>query len=235
MPGAIRLCGEAALRAGAGRVSIATDPAHAALIVASRPELMSHGIENIADLDALLEKADVVAFGPGLGQSDWAKALYERVAAFDRPSVWDADALNLLAESGARGTRRVITPHPGEAGALLELSAQAIQSDRIAALVALRERYEGTVVLKGAGSLVSSMDGPPWVCTAGNPGMAAPGMGDVLTGIIAALMAQGLDLEQAARTGVQAHAAAGDLAAEAGERGLIASDLLVELRAVLNP
>ena len=91
------------------------------------------------------------------------------------------------------------------------------------------------MVLKGAGSLVSSSDSVPWICTAGNPGMAAPGMGDVLTGIIAALMAQGLAPEQAACAGVQAHALAGDLAAKAGERGLIASDLLAKLRAVLNP
>ena len=235
MPGAARLCGEAALRAGAGRVSIATDSSHAAIIVASRPELMSHGIENAGQLEPLLEKADVVAFGPGLGQSEWAKALYECVVTFDRPGVWDADGLNLLAKVGGQAAQRVVTPHPGEAAALLELSVRAVQSDRIAALAALQSRYGGTAVLKGAGSLVSSADGVPWICTAGNPGMAAPGMGDVLTGIIAALMAQGLDPEHAATVGVQAHAAAGDRAAGTGERGLIASDLLSELRAVLNP
>ena len=235
MPGAVRLCGEAALRAGAGRVSIATDPAHAASIVASRPELMSHGIATPDELDVLIAKADVIAFGPGLGQSEWARALYERVAAEDRPSVWDADALNLLAIKGGSAANRVITPHPGEASSLLDLSTAAVQADRISALRALHDRFGGVVVLKGAGSLVSSSDGLPWICTAGNPGMAAPGMGDVLTGIIAALLAQGLDPEQAACVGVQAHALAGDLAAAAGERGLIASDLLAELRAVLNP
>jgi NAD(P)H-hydrate epimerase len=235
MPGAARLCGEAALRAGAGRVSIATDPSHAASIVASCPELMSHGIANADDLDALIANADVIAFGPGLGRSEWAQGLYERVAADERPCVWDADALNLLADAGGCAVNRVITPHPGEAATLLNMSAGHIQADRLAALHGLQERVGGSVVLKGAGSLVSSSDGVPWICTAGNPGMAAPGMGDVLTGIIAALLAQGLDPEQAACVGVQAHALAGDRAARQGERGLLASDLIAELRAVLNP
>jgi NAD(P)H-hydrate epimerase len=235
MPGAVRLCGEAALRTGAGRVSIATDPSHAAEIVASRPELMSHGVDNGDDLGPLLAQADVVAFGPGLGRSAWAKSLYERVATDAQPSVWDADALNLLAAAGGSAENRVITPHPGEAGTLLESSTADVQSDRLAALTALRHRYGGIAVLKGAGSLVSAGDGPPWICTLGNPGMAAPGMGDVLTGIMAALIAQGLSLEQAAYLGVQAHALAGDRAAQPGERGLIAFDLLDELRGVLNP
>ena len=235
MPGAVHLCGEAALRTGAGRVSVATDPSHAATIVASRPELMSRGVENGDDLGDMLAQVDVVAFGPGLGRSAWAKSLYERVAIDARPSVWDADALNLLAAAGGSAANRVITPHPGEAGKLLESSTAYIQSDRLGALTALRQRYGGIAVLKGAGSLVSSGDGPPWICTLGNPGMAGPGMGDVLTGIIAALIAQGLDPEQAACLGVQAHALAGDRAAERGERGLIAFDLLDELRGVLNP
>ncbi len=234
MPGAVRLCGEAALRAGAGRVSIATDPSHAASIVGSRPELMSHGVVNADDLDALISAADVIAFGPGLGRSAWAQSLYRRVAADTRACVWDADALNLLAEAGGNAAQRVITPHPGEAGTLLGTAASDVQSDRVAALKGLQQRYGGVVVLKGAGSLVSSSGGVPWICTAGNPGMAAPGMGDVLTGIIAALLAQGLDPEQAACAGVQAHALAGDRAASLGERGMLASDLLTELRAVLN-
>ena len=116
MPGAVRLAGEAALRAGAGRVSIATHASHAAIIIASRPELMSHGIASPSELEPLIEKADVIAFGPGLGQADWARALFERLVDDDRPAVWDADALNLLAPAPAVAERRVITPHPGEAG-----------------------------------------------------------------------------------------------------------------------
>lgn len=232
MPGAVRLAGEAALRSGAGLVSIATHPSHAKLLVASRPELMSHGVADAGDLEALLQRADVVAFGPGLGQSDWARALYERVAALSRPMVWDADALNLLAEQPSRADQRIITPHPGEAGRLLGVSAAAVQRDRPAALAALQQRFGGTVVLKGAGSLVSSSP-VPYLCSGGNPGMGSAGMGDVLTGVIAALAGQGV--ADAAAIGVEAHARAGDLAAADGERGLLASDLIDKLRAVVNP
>ena len=234
MPGAVLLAGEAALRAGAGRVSIATHPSHAAIVVASRPELMSQPVASPTDLEPLLDKADVIAFGPGLGQSDWAKALFKRLADDGRPAVWDADALNLLALTPDPASNRVITPHPGEEGTLLGMGTADVQADRPAALAALVEKYGGVAVLKGAGTLVSSSTHAPALSTSGNPGMASPGMGDVLTGIIAALMAQGLDLETAASVGVEAHARAGDRAAIGGERGLIASDLLVELRAVLN-
>lgn len=235
MPGAIRLCGEAALRSGAGRVSIATDPGHAAIIVANRPELMCHGVSGADDLKQLIDNADVIAVGPGLGRSPWAEELMVVLADDERPSVWDADALNWLAEAPGTSNHRVITPHPGEAGALLGLTAADVQADRRAALTGLEERYGGFVVLKGAGSLVSSASGAPWLCTSGNPGMSAPGMGDVLTGIIAAMLAQGMSSEQAAVTGVEIHAQAGDKAAAAGERGLLASDLLSELRGLINP
>jgi len=235
MPGAVRLAGEAALRTGAGRISIATHPSHASILVASRPELMSHAVATVADLDPLLDKVDVIAFGPGLGQSEWAQALFKRLIGDGRPAVWDADALNLLAASPDSASNRVITPHPGEAGSLLGIPTADVQSDRSAALAGLTEKYAGVVVLKGAGTLISSTDGVPVLCTSGNPGMASPGMGDVLTGIIAALVAQGFSLETAAALGVEAHACAGDRAAVAGERGLIASDLIAELRKVLNP
>jgi len=234
MPGAVRLAGEASLRTGAGRVSIATHPSHAAILVATRPELMSHGVAGAADLAPLLENADVIAFGPGLGQSAWARELYDRVANSSLPAVWDADALNLLAQTPNKANNRVMTPHPGEAATLLNTSAADIQADRPAALVSLAEKYGGTVVLKGSGSLVST-DSTPILCSSGNPGMAAPGMGDVLTGIVAGLLAQGLNMTDAAAIGVEVHARAGDRAALAGERGMIASDLMAELRAVLNP
>jgi NAD(P)H-hydrate epimerase len=234
MPGAARLAAEAALRTGAGRVSIATHPSHAAMLVATRPELMSHAIAGKADLEPLLEKADVVVFGPGLGQSEWAKGLYEVAAKADQPAVWDADALNLLAQNRRSAGNRVMTPHPGEAATLLGCSAADIQADRPAAIASLVELYGGIAVLKGAGSLISSRS-VPYVCVSGNPGMASPGMGDVLTGIVAALIAQGLDPGQAAAIGVEVHARAGDRAATGGERGMVASDLMAELRAVLNP
>ena len=234
MPGAVRLCGEAALRAGAGCVSVATDPSHAAIIVKDRPELMSHAVSAGADLAPLLATADVIAFGPGLGRSDWARELAVVVQQDERPAVWDADALNWLAESPNQADNRIITPHPGEASTLLGLTTAAIQGDRQAALAQLQQRYGGVAVLKGAGSIVSSNSGEPWLCTAGNPGMAAPGMGDVLTGVIAALLAQGLSAEDAALAGVDIHARAGDHAAQRGERGLMATDLLADLRDVVN-
>ncbi|MFQ5608678.1 MAG: NAD(P)H-hydrate dehydratase, partial [Woeseiaceae bacterium] len=235
MPGAARLCGEAALRAGAGLVTVATATEHAPTIGAGCPELMARAIENAGDLDDVLAKADVIAFGPGLGTSEWARDIYVRVASDDRPAVWDADALNLLAEAPASAHQRVITPHPGEAGRLLGMAAQDVSADRLGSTAGLARQYGGTVVLKGAGTLVSSPDDIPWICTAGNPGMAAPGMGDALTGVIAALLAQGMSLENAATIGVVVHGNAGDLAAKAGERGMTTSDLIAELRGVVNP
>ncbi len=235
MPGAALLCGEAALRTGAGRVSVATHPEHAAVLAAVRPELMSRGIRAPEDLAAILESADVVAFGPGLGRSPWARALFPIMAADRRPAVWDADALNLLAEKPATAANRIITPHPGEAATLTGTDSSAIQADRPAALRALAREYGGIVVLKGAGTLISGSSGIPAICTSGNPGMAAPGMGDVLTGVIAALLAQGLSPERAALAGVELHARAGDLAARKGQRGLMASDLIAALRELVNP
>lgn len=235
MPGAARLCGEAALRSGAGRVSVATHPEHAALISAVRPELMSHAISTAKDMTQLLEKIDVIAFGPGLGLTDWARELYAVVSKSGKPAVWDADALNLLAATPGSAGHRVITPHPGEAANLLGITAAEVQADRPAALASLSAKYGGIAVLKGAGTLISSASGVPFVCTAGNPGMAAPGMGDVLTGVIAALLAQGLSLQDAASAGVELHARAGDAAAAAGERGMVASDLISALRGTANP
>lgn len=235
MPGAALLCGSAALRTGAGRVTVATDPQHAATIAAARPELMVSGVGDGDALQPLIDGADVIAFGPGLGTSAWAKSVYVAVAASGKPSVWDADALNLLAVAGGRSDSRILTPHPGEAGRLLELTANDVQKDRLDALARLLSTYGGTAVLKGAGTLVGTAHGTPRICTAGNPGMAAPGMGDVLTGVIAALLSQGLAGADAAAVGVQVHAMAGDSAALRGERGLLAGDVIDALRAAVNP
>lgn len=234
MPGAVVLCGEAALRTGAGRVSVATDTSHAVAVVNDRPELMARGIDCAADLEVLLLNSDVIAVGPGLGRSKWANELMQAIEHAKHASVWDADALNWLAGHPKRCEHRIITPHPGEAATLLGVSTVDVQADRRAAVEQLQERYGGVAVLKGAGTLVKSASGVPWISTSGNPGMAAPGMGDVLTGIIAALLGQGLSLENAATTGVEIHAQVGDLAALKGERGMMASDLLAELRSVVN-
>jgi len=235
MPGAVRLCGEAALRAGAGLVSIATHPTHANFLPTTRPELMCHAVGAPADLVPLLDRATVIALGPGLGMSDWAQALFDAALQSTLPIVADADALNLLARREIRRDDWVLTPHPGEAARLIGRTTAAVQADRRAALGELAARYGGTIVLKGSGTLVSSSSGPAWLCSAGNPGMASAGMGDVLTGIISALRAQSLGAEVAAAVGVQVHALAGDSAAAGGERGLIASDLIAEIRRWLNP
>ncbi|MDX1406195.1 MAG: NAD(P)H-hydrate dehydratase [Woeseiaceae bacterium] len=235
MSGAVRLCGEAALRSGAGLVSVATHAAHHAMIASGRPELMCHAVEAPSDLEPLLERANIIALGPGFGTGKWARAIFDAAVGAGLPMVVDADALNLLASSKVRDLDWVLTPHPGEAGRLLGCKAADIQADRRHAVQKIAGQFGATAVLKGSGTLVSAADGPPWLCTAGNPGMATPGMGDVLTGIIAALRAQGLDREQAAVVGVDVHARAGDAAAARGQRGLLASDLLVELRTWVNP
>jgi hydroxyethylthiazole kinase-like uncharacterized protein yjeF len=234
MPGAVRICGEAALRCGAGLVSIATHPSHSALIPIGRPELMCHGIDSVEQVKPLIEKATVVAIGPGLGTSDWAKSLLAVALASDRPIVADADALNLIADGVSRDGSWILTPHPGEAARLLGSTSGEVQGDRRAALAALKQKLGGTIVLKGSGTLISSARSAPWLCSAGNPGMASPGMGDALTGIIASLLGQGLSEELAAVVGVQIHAQAGDRAAIGGERGLIVSDLLSEIRQEAN-
>jgi NAD(P)H-hydrate epimerase len=235
MPGAVCLAGEAALRAGAGRVSVATHAANAAVVPARRPELMCHAVDGAAALEPLLRSASVIAIGPGLGRGDWSAALLEAALASGVPLVADADALNLLAGHPAPRDDRILTPHPGEAARLLGQSSAEVQADRRLAVCELQRRYGGTVVLKGRGTLVASEAGLPWLCSRGNPGMASAGMGDVLTGIIAGLLAQGLSLEMAAVIGVDVHARAADVAAECGERGLLATELLQELRPWLNP
>ncbi|MDX9768089.1 MAG: NAD(P)H-hydrate dehydratase [Ectothiorhodospiraceae bacterium] len=234
MGGAARMAGEAALRVGAGLVSLAIRPAHTAAITAARPELMCHGIERPSDLEPLLQRASVVAIGPGLGRGDWGRDLLAQVLETGLPLVVDADALIALADESARRDDWVLTPHPGEAARLLGTTTTAIQQDRFAAATAIRERFGGVCVLKGTGTLVAGPGGVA-LCPAGNPGMASGGMGDVLTGVVAGLLAQHLSIETAARVGVTLHATAGDRAAAEGERGLLASDLFCWLRRLANP
>ena len=204
-------------------------------IIAGRPELICNAVKSAAELNMLLDAADAVAIGPGLGQSRSARDLFETVTACAKPLVLDADALTLLAERPWHREDWILTPHPGEAARLLGTDAAAIQRDRLGSARAIAARFGGICVLKGAGTLVATEKSLPWVCDYGNPGMATAGAGDVLTGIIAALVAGGCGLERAATAGVLLHALAGDRAAVAGERGLIASDLIAQLRDVVNP
>ncbi len=231
--GAARLAAEGALRAGAGWVSVATEAEHVAALLAGRPELMARGFDAI---DVLSERASVLAVGPGLGTDERARQLLARALECGRGLVLDADALALLAQSPRRlPSCSIITPHPGEAARLLRCDVAAVQADRFAAAAELARAFACIVVLKGAGTVVAG-EGCPAVIAAGNPAMASAGMGDVLTGVIAGLRAQGLSPWDAARLGALAHAVAGDRAAPgAAGRGLIASDLLSRLPEVLSP
>lgn len=235
MAGAAGMAGMAALRVGAGLASVATHPSHAAALDAARPELICHAVADAEDLPSLLARATVIALGPGLGQREWSRHLYRAGLAAGRPLVLDADALNLLAADPQRRDDWILTPHPGEAARLLDTDSRSVQDDRLTALHALGERYGGVTVLKGAGTLIRTIEGDVYLCAAGNPGMATGGMGDVLTGAIAGTLAQGAGTALAAAAGVYAHALAGDAAAGCGERGLLATDLLSHLHELVNP
>jgi NAD(P)H-hydrate epimerase len=238
MGGAVRLAGEAAYRAGAGLVTVLTRAEHVALVGAARPELLVYGVDDWREARVVFERASVVAVGPGLGQSPWSKKLFDAALASGRPLVIDADGLNLLAKATARRDDWILTPHPGEAARLLGLATGDIQADRFSAVNALNERYGGVSVLKGSGTLIAKAGvRPVSLCDRGNPGMASAGMGDVLTGVVAALLAQGLETWDAARLAVWLHALAGDDAARrttGDEIGLLASDLFPFLRAHIN-
>ena len=233
--GAARMTAEAAARSGAGLVSAALHPTHAVAQAASCPEVMFRGVSSASELEHLASRATVLALGPGLGADDWARTAYRAVLDLHRPLVVDADGLNLLAQEPKRREDWILTPHPGEAGRLLGCETAEIESDRLAAAARIQQRYGGVCLLKGVGTVVAAADDGPWICTGGNPGMASGGMGDVLTGVVSGLLAQGLPAPIAARLGVHIHAAAADAAAECGERGLLARDLMAMLRRLVNP
>jgi NAD(P)H-hydrate epimerase len=199
---------------------------------------MCHGIAGAADLAALFARATVVALGPGLGRDDWARELLAAALSSGLPLVVDADALNLLTAAHPSREDWILTPHPGEAARLLGVTAAQVQRDRLGTLRSLRERWGGTIVLKGSGTLVAGAASTGWVIPTGNPGMATAGMGDVLTGITAGLFAQvggAIAPADVAAAAAFVHGAAGDAAARSGQRGILASDLIGQLRPWLNP
>lgn len=245
MSGAAQLAALAAGRVGAGLVSVATRRQHAMQLNLQQPEIMVHAVQDPVALEPLLARASVVAIGPGLGQDDWARSVWQTALATRLPLVVDADALNLLsmapADDDAADTvvrkrdNWILTPHPGEAARLLACNSGHVQADRFSAVRELQNAYGGVIVLKGAGTLVVGENFAISLCAEGNPGMASGGMGDILSGVIAGLTAQGLSLTSAAQLGVYLHALAGDRAAQEGERGMLASDLLPYLRHFANP
>ena len=237
MPGAVRLSAEAALRAGAGLVRVFCHASSTLAVSCARPELMVAS----EDLDEALDWASVVVIGPGLGKSEWARKIVSHVMAYlkshDKPVVIDADGLNQLASPSSSmfwPRNAVITPHPGEAARLLNKSVAEIEEDRFRSAAALQQSWNSVVLLKGPGTLVADA-GSIHVCIHGNPGMATAGMGDVLSGMVAAMIAQGLPLLDATVYGACIHGASADICAENnGERGMIASDLFSTVRTIIN-
>jgi NAD(P)H-hydrate epimerase len=247
--GAVLLAAEAALRAGAGLVTVITRSCHRPAIIARRPELMVIGTEDEEiDIAFSLRAATAIVLGPGLGKSAWSSELLQFGLqvhkANDIPLVVDADGLNLLAERNREGitVKRdnwILTPHPGEAARLINCKTSEIQADRFAAVRAIQKCWGGCCVLKGNGSLVCYEENGKQcidLCTEGNPGMAAAGMGDVLSGITGSFVAQGLSLADSLASAVCIHGEAGDLAMSAGgQRGMVATDLFCHIRQLVNP
>ncbi len=246
MPGAVILAAKAALRTGTGLVTIVTVAENLQAIVSAVPEAMVKACDENTLPDVLsatfLEKITHIAIGMGLGQDGWSQAMLRFCVSLNKPMLVDADALNLLAKSRLKITSPlVITPHPGEAARLLSLSSSLssadIQADRFAAIKQLFQLFDTSescaVILKGSGSLI--FDGQQIkVCALGNAAMAAPGMGDVLSGIVIALMAQKIEISDAAELGVCLHAAAAQSLTQDKTRGLLASDVINALSKVLQ-
>ncbi len=235
MSGAARVAAEAGARVGAGLTSIATRSEHGPLLNLVRPELMCYGVETPDDLSPLIQRANALTIGPGLGQCEWGEMLFEQAIASNLPMVVDADALNMLSQNPQHHDNWILTPHPGEAARLLNCSSADIQADRFEAANELHKLYGGVAVLKGSGTLIYNGDSPTRLSTWGNPGMGSGGMGDVLAGVIGGLLAQSFPLMDAACVGVTLHGMAGDKAAEQdGERGMLAMDLVPHLRHLSN-
>ncbi|GAB1624326.1 bifunctional ADP-dependent NAD(P)H-hydrate dehydratase/NAD(P)H-hydrate epimerase [Agarivorans albus] len=240
MAGAIRMAAEACLRTGAGLVNLFTQTQNQSVVSSGRPELMVKAVakHSLQQLDSSLAQASCKVIGPGLGQDEWAQALFSAVLSEDKACLVDADALNLLAKAPMQHEQWVLTPHPGEAARLLNCSVAEVENDRIAAAQNIQRCFGGVCVLKGAGTVVAGAQGQVKICTVGNPGMASGGMGDVLSGIIGGLIAQFAakhSLFDIACLGVCIHGMAADEAAEQGERGMLASDLMPFIRQLVNP
>lgn len=235
MPGAIRLASESALRSGSSLVAVCCHPDNHSIILNGRPELMLaiKGGDLLAN-NRFYKKAKVLLCGPGLGQNEWSQNLFESFITSKKPCVIDADALHLLAKRPQKRDNWVLTPHPGEAAELLNCNVADIEKDRFSSVREIAQQYGGICVLKGSGSLIS--DGKTvWINTSGNSGMASGGMGDVLSGIIAALMMQLSSFCEAACLAVYLHGQAADIVAKKnGKIGLLASDLFPEIQRLIN-
>jgi NAD(P)H-hydrate epimerase len=238
MAGAACLAAWSAYIAGAGLLRVACVPENVTAITVCRPEVLVSGIQVPKQLRKLFQQSDVLALGPGLGQSNWSRKVFEYCLEHSSPDVIDADGLNLLAASPEKRQNWILTPHAGEAASLLACQVSDIQADRTAAIKELVKQYGGICILKGKDTLIAINQGNEerlWVCPYGNPVLAVAGTGDVLTGLLSGLLAQGMTSEKAAVAAVVLHACAGDIhAAEHGGAGMLASDLMLPLRQLRN-
>jgi NAD(P)H-hydrate epimerase len=236
--GAAAMCGMAALRSGAGLVTVASEESAIPVIAGHAAELMTESLSP-GRLAEIVEKKDVIAIGPGLGADPETVAMVRRAfAEFAQPMVADADALNALAGSAwaGGGKFRVLTPHPGEMGRLLGKTIAEISADRLGAARGLATEQQVTVVLKGERTLIAFPDGRVWINPTGTPAMGTGGTGDILTGLIAGLLGQfPKSRDQAIAAAVYLHGLAGELgAAVLTEKCLNATDLLRYLPAALE-
>ena len=230
MLGAAILSGHAALRSGCGLVEVVSNTQQNVLISLHCPELLT---ANSIETSKLVSSADVIAVGPGLGLNQESKDALNFCLHQNKPLVIDADAITLLAKTDiCLNANAILTPHPKEAARLLGKSTKEIQNDRVQSARQISKKYDCYAVLKGSGTVVCSPTGEAFICPYGYSGMATAGMGDVLTGIIAGLIAQGFSLLDSANTAVVWHA----LAAEKSNKGncLIAGDVIENLSGILN-
>jgi len=236
--GAALLAGRAALKLGAGCVKVGLLADNTPTVDTQMPELMLHGAAETLKS----AKANVIALGCGLGQSLAAQKILYDALQVEVPMVLDADALNIIALRPdlrsilhSRKAATVCTPHPGEAARLLHCKVEDVQADRTGAALELTRKLSSSVVLKGAGSICATREGKLYLNKTGNPGMSSAGMGDVLTGMIAAFIAQGLSADEALLLGVHLHGAAGDaLAAQHATIGMSATEVTEWARYLIN-
>ncbi len=235
MPGAIKMSAMAALRSGAGLVRVAASPESIPLIFAGSPELMLWPLneEGLSGMERLLSWSHAMVLGPGLGRDEWASRVFESCIDSSVPKIVDADGLYWLSKNVKVLRNAVITPHEMEAARLLQTDVEYVRQNRYNTAVRLHELTGAVVVLKGFGTLIYDGDTTA-VSTEGNASMAVGGMGDVLAGIIGALMAEGMNCSDAARVGVAVHGRAGVLASDDGFIGTLPTDLLAEIRKLMN-
>lgn len=245
LTGAAALCCLGALRSGCGLVTLGIPASLNLAMEAKLTEVMTYplpetakaslSLEAAPEINRLVEKADAVAIGPGLSRNEETGALVRKlIVSIDKPFVLDADGLNNIIDNVAIlkdiKAQAVLTPHPGEMGRLLGIETQDVQKKRVNLATDFAREHGVTVVLKGHRTVVSDGEGNRYVNRTGNPGMASAGVGDILTGMIASLMGQGVSPFEASKLAVHVHGLAGDLAArEKGQISLIASDVLDKL------